>query len=37
VAFRGSLGRLATVGQAPLPLDVYRWLLALVLACARLP
>ena len=28
VAFRGSLGRLATVGQAPLPLDVYRWFLA---------
>jgi hypothetical protein len=24
VAFRGTLGRLATVGQAPLPLDVYR-------------
>jgi hypothetical protein len=28
VAFRGTLGRLATVGQTPLPLDVYRWLLA---------
>jgi hypothetical protein len=27
VAFRGTLGRLA-VGQAPLPLDVYRWFLA---------
>jgi hypothetical protein len=24
VAFRGTLGRLATVGQAPLALDVYR-------------
>ncbi len=28
VAFRGTLGRLATVGQAPLPLDIYRWFLA---------
>ncbi len=28
VAFRGTLGRLATVGQAPLALDVYRWFLA---------
>ncbi len=28
VAFRATLGRLATFGQAPLPLDVYRWLLA---------
>ena len=28
VAFRGTLGRLATVGQAPLDLDVYRWFLA---------
>ncbi len=28
VAFRGTLGRLATVGQTPLPLDVYRWFLA---------
>ena len=28
VAFRGTLGRLATVGQAPLELDVYRWFLA---------
>ncbi len=27
VAFRGTLGRLATVGQAPLELDVYRWFL----------
>ena len=28
VAFRGTLGRLAKVGQAPLELDVYRWFLA---------
>jgi hypothetical protein len=28
VAFRGTLGRLATVGQAPLALDVYHWFLA---------
>ncbi len=28
MAFRGTLGRLATVGQTPLPLDVYRWFLA---------
>ncbi len=28
VAFRGTLGRLATVGQAPLALDVYQWFLA---------
>jgi hypothetical protein len=28
VAFRGTLGRLATVGQAPLALGVYRWFLA---------
>ena len=28
VAFRGTLGRLATVGQTPLPLDVYQWFLA---------
>ncbi len=28
VTFRGTLGRLATVGQAPLPLDVYWWFLA---------
>jgi hypothetical protein len=28
VAFGGTLGRLATVGQAPLALDVYRWFLA---------
>jgi hypothetical protein len=28
VPFRGTTGRLATVGQAPLPLDVYRWFLA---------
>jgi hypothetical protein len=28
VAFRGTLGRLVTVGQAPLALDVYRWFLA---------
>jgi hypothetical protein len=27
VAFRGTLGRLATVGQAPLALHVYRWFL----------
>jgi hypothetical protein len=27
VAFRGTLGQLATVGQAPLALDVYRWFL----------
>jgi hypothetical protein len=28
VGFRGTLGRLATVGQTPLPLGVYRWFLA---------
>ena len=28
VAFRGTLGRLTTVGQVPLPLDAYRWFLA---------
>ena len=28
MAFRGTLGRLATVGQAPLALDVYQWFLA---------
>ena len=28
VSFRGTLDRLATVGQAPLELDVYRWFLA---------
>ena len=28
VAFRGTLGRLTTVGQVPLALDAYRWFLA---------
>jgi hypothetical protein len=28
VAFRETLGRIATIGQAPLALDVYRWFLA---------
>jgi hypothetical protein len=28
VAFRGTLGRLETVGQTPLALDVYRWFLS---------
>ena len=28
VAFRGTLGRLTTVGQIPLALDAYRWFLA---------
>jgi hypothetical protein len=30
VAFRTTLGRLATVGQALLALDVYRWFLAIL-------
>ena len=28
MAFRGTLGRLTTVGQVPLALDAYRWFLA---------
>ena len=28
VAFRGTLGRITTVGQVPLALDAYRWFLA---------